>query len=555
MDWGDTQGLSFSPPKTVAVLFSRKHAQPTTLPIYMKGVHIPLSNQVKYLGLLLDRKLNWQIHLKWKIKQAKGLLLKLANSAGKLWGLSPKWMRWAYTGVVRPALTYGALVWTRGCLLHDGSAVNQLRMKTTLRVQLERVNRLALMLLGHFRRSTPTGGLEVIGHIMPLDLYIIKTALLAFLRTRANQTWLEDPSIHSAPSDSYVKLYMDLLTSMSLDQIRIDRVADAPLARGGYQVSEERRAQYHPIPGRDCLTFYTDGSVGAAHAGSGYVMYEDTRLAQQSLFTLEPTTAHFAEVYAIQKVAEHLLGVASPKLVTIFTDSKHTLRALNDRWSTSGLIIRTSSALAEAGTNHQIFLRWVPAHKGHLGNELADDLARQGASGTQAPVPDQPGLPWPQVKKEVHSRFLAWWDDRWSTRTDCRQTKLWLPSTDSSRAFTTLQLNRRQFSLMVQIVTGHNYLRYHSGLVDSLPDDSDYLCRYCWEDDETSSHIVADCPAMEVARATVFKTLKLAPPLSCSYSRLRKFFREANVTELWGCFEEDLANDEEDPLEDVGPAE
>ena len=195
MEWGDNQGLSFSPPKTVAVLFSRKRAQPTSLPIYMKGVHIPLSDQVKYLGLLLDRKLNWQIHIKWKIKQAKGLLLKLANSAGKLWGLSPKWMRWAYTGVVRPALTYGALVWTTRMLVRDGSPTAQhpYRMKATLRTQFERVNRLALMQLGHFRRSTPTGGLEVIAHIMPLDLYIIKTALLALLRTRANQNWLGGP--------------------------------------------------------------------------------------------------------------------------------------------------------------------------------------------------------------------------------------------------------------------------------------------------------------------------------------------------------------------------
>ena len=49
---------------------------------------------------------------------------------------------------------------------------------------------------------------------------------------------------------------------MSLDQLRIDKTADTPLASGGYQVSEERRDQYHPIPGSDCVTFYTDGSVG-----------------------------------------------------------------------------------------------------------------------------------------------------------------------------------------------------------------------------------------------------------------------------------------------------
>ena len=144
---------------------------------------------------------------------------------------------------------------------------------------------------------------------------------------------------------------------MSLDQLRIDNTADIPFAREGYQVSEVGPDQYHPILGRDCVTFYTDGSVGAAHVGSRYVMYEGTSLVTQNLFTLDLRTAYFTKVSATQKVAQHLQEVESPKLVTIFKDSKHTLRASSDRWSTSGLIIKTSRALAEPGTKHQIFLR------------------------------------------------------------------------------------------------------------------------------------------------------------------------------------------------------
>ena len=47
----------------------------------------------------------------------------------------------------------------------------------------------------------------------------------------------------------------------------------------------------------------------------------------------------------------------------------------------------------------------MPAHKGHLGNEQADELARRGASGELAVVPDQPDLPWPQVKTEPTHAF------------------------------------------------------------------------------------------------------------------------------------------------------
>ena len=242
-EWGSRQGLSFSPSKTVAVLFSRKTVKPHPYLLRVGTTAISLSDQVKYLGLLLDRRLTWSSHIKWKIKQAKGLLLKLANSMGKVWGLSPKWMRWAYTGIVRPALTYGAVVWANGCLVNykqpDGTPAT--RMKKTLQRQFERVNRLALLQLGHFRRSTPTGGLEVVSYVMPLDIYIMETALLAFLRTRATRDWWEWLEMNRPPAKSHQKVYLDLLTAMSLDQLPIDKVPDTRLTQTGYQVLEPRR--------------------------------------------------------------------------------------------------------------------------------------------------------------------------------------------------------------------------------------------------------------------------------------------------------------------------
>ena len=85
---------------------------------------------------------------------------------------------------------------------------------------------------------------------------------------------------------------------------------------------------------------------------------------------------------------------------------------------------------------------------------------------------------------------------------------------------------------MVQIITGHNFLRYHQGLVDGAHDDDDYLCRLCLEDDETSSHVVADCIAVETARQDVFNTLDLGLPLTCSYRELAVFFKEADIQHL-----------------------
>ena len=85
------------------------------------------------------------------------------------------------------------------------------------------------MQMGHFRRSTPTGGLEVISYTMPLDLYIIETALLSFLRTRADLRAGAKESTVRAPPDSYQSMYLAALRHFSLDQLPIDKVPEVHL--------------------------------------------------------------------------------------------------------------------------------------------------------------------------------------------------------------------------------------------------------------------------------------------------------------------------------------
>ena len=115
LSWGSLKGLTFAPSKTVAVLFTRKRKFDMPPALAMSGVNIQFSETVKYLGVTLDSKLSWKAHIDAKIRAAKGHLLKVNNSLGRLWGLSPKLTRWVYTGIVRPAFTYGCLVWGHAC--------------------------------------------------------------------------------------------------------------------------------------------------------------------------------------------------------------------------------------------------------------------------------------------------------------------------------------------------------------------------------------------------------------------------------------------------------
>ena len=111
LDWGKRNGLSFAPKKTVVVLFQKRKKDITLRhQISMNGTNIPFQEEAVYLGVTLDQRLTWKVHIKKKIKKAKRQILNARNACGKLWGTNPKMTRWIYTSIIQPSLTYGALV-------------------------------------------------------------------------------------------------------------------------------------------------------------------------------------------------------------------------------------------------------------------------------------------------------------------------------------------------------------------------------------------------------------------------------------------------------------
>ena len=51
------------------------------------------------------------------------------------------------------------------------------------------------------------------------------------------------------------------------------------------------------------------------------------------------------------------------------------------------------------------------------------------------------------------------------------------------------------------LITGHNALNYHRNKIDR---EIDYECRFCQEDDETTWHILTECPVFLRSRRDIF---------------------------------------------------
>ena len=87
-------------------------------------------------------------------------------------------MKWLYEAMVKPVVLYGALVWAHKI--------------PTNHKPLARLQRLAMLCLGFFLRSTPMLGLQIALNYMPLDILAKEEAAKAAIRIKGRNSQLWD---------------------------------------------------------------------------------------------------------------------------------------------------------------------------------------------------------------------------------------------------------------------------------------------------------------------------------------------------------------------------
>jgi hypothetical protein len=177
--WGISHGLTFNPAKTVITMFESGTKFKNEPAVYMAGKELTYSNNMKYLGITLNKRLSFTNHLNERTRKVGYLQNKINHIIGQEWGLTPARAYWVHTAIIRPKITYASIVWANA-------------LKKTQIEKLERVQRRSLChILQPTFKSTPTKGMEAILGIPPLDLHAQELALNARRRTRnlVQKTW------------------------------------------------------------------------------------------------------------------------------------------------------------------------------------------------------------------------------------------------------------------------------------------------------------------------------------------------------------------------------
>jgi ribonuclease HI/retron-type reverse transcriptase len=478
--WAFRTGLRFSASKTTAVIFSEYESQ-LSAPLTLGTDVVKVANQATYLGVLFDYRLSWEPHIAKKVLAAKRHLMLLRGIAGPTWGPPPHICRWLYTCVVRPALTYGAIVWAKST------------QSKGIQNQLKKAQRLGLVMIAPIRQNTPTAGLEMIAHVVPLHIRIQELAVSTYsrlgrppdgwsgkIRTRLGHLlWLDKKSktfVHHTLQDRCVEHVWDRHFSASIGD-----GSDELNLRG--------------------IRGYTDGSVMYA-GGSGIALYRhgvEEPILTDSQF-VGSATVFQAELNAIKMACNACMALPDIR-VTLFCDSQAAILAIHNTTIQSRTVLNAVKALNALGDRKIVHLQWIKGHNGSPGNELADYMAKKGSR--EAIIGPSPFLPMPliQVKAISRAQVLSLWSQEWSPPKPCRQTKIFFPYPDPSRSFDLLRNSRKEVGTLFRALTGHNFTNYHRHKVNNAIDP---LCRLCSLAPESSSHIIKDCTAIAGLRHSYF---------------------------------------------------
>ena len=509
--WAEDHGFRFSTSKTVSIYFNRKRNIQPPPQLFLNNNPIPSKSHIKYLGMLLDEKLDWKEHirqLKVNCTQRLDILKVLSHTT---WGADRTILLRLYRSIIRSKLDYGSMIYSSA--------------KPNILSTLDPVHNAAIRLCTGAYRSSPVISLYADAGEPPLN-HRRQQLLLQFYARSQQMTSsiiydyvqpLTNVEIVNIPNHSN-PIHMEI--TKALNGINISKFPVIPFKFGqdarwtlgeevlcdGYECPAKRTlrpTQLKHLFTQHCLEehenakqIYTDGSKNRGLVGSAAVN-GDTAITRK----LPPSASIFsAELTGIidgLRMAEQ----STENNFVIYVDSKSAIQITTHFYSCHPLISRITRLLVKLKLDHKkVVFCWCPSHVGVTGNELADREANDAANN--GPVTSNLPLPcrdyYPVIKESLREK----WRDEWhqvggNKLRRIKEDTLPLPSSNIQ--------NRYHSRILTRLRIGHCTFS-HQHLMEKRPIPE---CPYCLSVPISVRHVLSECQMTANARERHFPQTRL----------------------------------------------
>jgi ribonuclease HI len=448
--WAKNNKISFNETKSKVMLITRrKRKENKELAIYLNNVKLEQVDKIKYLGIIMDNKINFREHLLYTANKCTKLIHTLSKSAKLKWGLSSEALRTIYKGAIMPLMLYGAPVW-----------IKAMEKKCNKRIY-DRVQRLINIKIAKAFRTTSNEALCIVTGLIPITIQAEEEANIYNKIRKSTDNEIDKPT----PPKDWIH---------PADSVKITEAAEDQV-----------------------IQIFTDGSKNENGVGAGIAIFIDGEIEQQLKYKLNNDCSNNqAEQLAITKALEAIDNMYNRssirKTVTIYTDSRITILSLENQRNHSNLIDtirRKTIALEEQGWT--IKFTWIKAHDGNLGNELADKLAKQATKNKNIIYNK---IPKSQIIQREKQQSIDKWQKQWDQTTKGSMTKQFFPNIKDR-----LKQRIKISPNLTAILTAHGKTKAYLNRFNIIESPQ---CT-CKEGPQTVDHLIYECNMLQTERTTL----------------------------------------------------